>query len=309
MTTQRSRRAEALDLAEQLLNDIEMSGISPMDVARKTSRLARLLDDASAMAWLSFEVGGYPTPLTVDATVAARRSNRVVPVEETDDDSEKVITGTLGQMGVLMESAKARITVASALPVERNEAHKLVVQFQPVLDKVVGSMHGYVVERYQELRFGSAVESAFEIVRRDVDSAISDLVPEALPMLSAAFENATSDNPEDWASAAGTCRRLLKAVADALRPPGDAVDGRSMGDTNYINRLVDWILANSKSRTAAKVATADLAYLGERLDAADTAGHKGAHSEVDRFDASRFITGTYLILGDVLRISADTPRP
>jgi hypothetical protein len=74
------------------------------------------------MAWLSFEVGGYPTPLTVDATTAARRSNRVVSDEETEDDSEKVITGTLGQMGVLRESAKERITVASALPVERNEA-------------------------------------------------------------------------------------------------------------------------------------------------------------------------------------------
>ena len=76
-----------------------------------------------------------------------------------------------------------------------------------------------------------------------------------------------------------------------------------MGDSNYINRLVDWIQSNSDSATAASVVTADLAYLGQRLDAADSAGHKGAHAKVNRFDASRFITGTYLVLGDILRIA------
>ena len=49
--------------------------------------------------------------------------------------------------------------------------------------------------------------------------------------------------------------------------------------------------------------TADLEYLGNRLDAADSAGHKGAHSSVDRYAASRFITGTYLLLGDVLQLT------
>jgi hypothetical protein len=170
-------------------------------------------------------------------------------------------------------------------------------------------LHAYAADRYQELRFGSAVESAFEVVRREVDLSIGELVPNALPMLSAAFENATSNNPEHWANAAGTCRRLLKAVADELRPPGPDVDDRKMGDGNYINRLVDWIVKNSESETAAKIVTTDLAYLGERLDAADGAGQKGAHEEVDRFDASRFITGTYLILGDVLRIAPPLPQP
>lgn len=121
-------------------------------------------------------------------------------------------------------------------------------------------------------------------------------------MLSAAFENATSNNPEHWANAAGTCRRLVKAVADALRPPGPDVDGRKMGKGNYVNRLIDWITENSDSDTSATMITADLSYLGKRLDAADAAGQKGAHAEVDRFDASRFITGTYLVLGDVLRL-------
>ncbi len=171
----------------------------------------------------------------------------------------------------------------------------------------MSALHEYAASRYQELRFGSAVETAFEVVRAEVDGAIASLVPGALPMLSAAFENEVSDNPEYWANATATCRRLLKEVADVLSPPGPVKQVGSktiqMGAENYVNRLVDWIQGHSTSETAVAMITADLEYLGNRLDASDQAGHKGAHSEVGRYDASRFITGTYLLLGDVLRLA------
>lgn len=325
MASQESSRAEALKLAEELLSEIELSKIAPIDIARKASRLARLTDDTAAMQWLHYEVSGYPKPLAEDATAAAQRSNRLVRErlkKPGDGPGPWYWTQTLGELQAAIEASRAQIVAAADPPVslsssnphqhviapagnkdERIAIRGLIARQQAILDNVVGSLHAYVADRYQELRFGSAVESAFEVVRREVDSSIGDLVPDALPMLSAAFENATSSNPEHWANAAGTCRRLLKAVADKLRPPGPDVDGRKMGEGNYINRLVDWIVQNSESETATKVVTTDLAYLGQRLDAADGAGQKGAHEEVDRFDASRFITGTYLILGDVLRIA------
>lgn len=75
-----------------------------------------------------------------------------------------------------------------------------------------------------------------------------------------------------------------------------------MGDDNYINRLVDWVVQGSPSETAAAMIAADLQYLGKRLDAVNEAGHKGAHATVTKYDASRFITGTYLLLGDIIRV-------
>jgi hypothetical protein len=126
-------------------------------------------------------------------------------------------------------------------------------------------------------------------------------------MLSGAFENAVSDNPEHWANAGSTCRRLLKEVADALSPAGPAKNVGSktvqMGPENYVNRLVDWIQGRSTGAAAAAMTVADLEYLANRLDAAVGAGHKGAHSGVSRYDASRFITGTYLLLGDLLHLT------
>ncbi len=50
MAESRSQREEALALAQELLTDIELSRISAVNIARKTSRLARLLDDA--VSWI-----------------------------------------------------------------------------------------------------------------------------------------------------------------------------------------------------------------------------------------------------------------
>jgi hypothetical protein len=82
-----------------------------------------------------------------------------------------------------------------------------------------------------------------------------------------------------------------------------------MGDDNYVNRLVDWIVNQSESDTAAKLIASDLEDLGRRLDAVVAAGSKGVHASVDRFDASRFLAGTYLLLGDILRLQRKQSPP
>ena len=312
-----SRRAGALELADTLLGNIELGQITPIDVARRASRLARLLDDVEAISWLQYEIGGYPDPLDAQAARAARRSNR-----GTDDG--KFWTNSLASLQAQASTGEAslqtlagqgsggqwELQVESRRGQERAALRTTVQHARDLIDRIVGAIHGYTADRYQELRFGSAVESAFEIVRADVDAQIASLVPDALPMISAAFENAASDNPEHWAAAASTCRRLLKEVADTLQPAGaDLKSGAGkvikMGSGNYINRLVIWIESQSASATGTHLVSAELEFLGRRLDAADAAGQKGAHDHVTRAEASRYITATYLILGDILRLAAE----
>jgi hypothetical protein len=299
-----SRRQAAFALAEELLSNIELGELPPVALVRKTSRLARLLDDEEASGWLRYEISGYPQKtLDPDAWAAAERSNRVT---QRDDGGPGALISPVGELQAAVQAGLAQIAASATTGniIERNNVRSSVSQQQGVLDKVIGALHDYVAGRYEELRFGAAVETAFEVVRKEVDATITDLVPDALPKLSAAFESATSSNPEHWANAASTCRRLLKAAADALRPPGPHVDGHPMGEEQYINRLVEWIGKQAQSKTAAAMIRSDLEYLGQRLDAVQKAGSKGAHAEVDRFAASRFITGTYLLLGDILRLRA-----
>jgi hypothetical protein len=99
-------------------------------------------------------------------------------------------------------------------------------------------------------------------------------------MISAAFENVASDNPEHSANGASTCRRLLRAAADKLRPAGEPITLESgkqvaMGPGNYVNRLVAWVNEQATSATAARLITADLEYLGNRLDAVDSEDRRG----------------------------------
>ena len=169
---------------------------------------------------------------------------------------------------------------------------------QGLIDKVVGSIHQYVAAKYQELRFGAAVEAAFEVVRTQVDGAIAAST-DALPMLSAAFENAASRQPRALGQRcelrAGGCSSWLPTNC---RPAGDDItlpNGKTvkMGEGDDVNRLATWISDQTDSETGERMLLADLEFLGARLDAVDAAGQKGAHdATVTKEKASRYITGT-----------------
>lgn len=326
-----SKRDVALNLAEELLSDIELHRISPMDIARKTSRLARILNDTEAMFWLYYEVSGYPKGddgLHQYAWKAAVKSHRIFK----KDGKEYATTYGIGELETSIESAGLQLSAAADAPkqissanpnqhvfapagnfIERDKLRKEMIDKRATLDKVVGSFHIYVASKYQELRFGAAAETAFDKIRDKVEKSINELVPDALPVLTTAMENASDDNPLQWGNAAKACRDLIKATADSLRPPGEPKNDREMTDAQYINRLMDWIETNSNSGTMRDIITSDLHDLGTRLDSLNDSGHKGAHTlrKVTQQDASRFVIGTYILLGDILdlRINLDKQVP
>lgn len=322
-----NKRAEALKLSEELLSDIELSSIPPIAVVRKASRLARLLDDATTMNWLRYEIMGYTSTkenkLEPQAWFAAIKSKRTY----FNKGMEYADTRSLSQLQAEIEAGKlqyaatadASYQISSANQyqhvyaptgntIERNALRQQIANNQALIDKVVGIVHDYVTTKNLELRFGAAVETAFENVRRSVDSSIVKLVPDAMPILTTALENAQTDNQIQWNNAAKACRDLIKSAADALRPAGPDVNGIKMNEDSYINRLVDWIQNNIQSTTKRDLIATDLKHLGERLDAVTDSGHKGAHHDVTKEDASRFIVGTYLLLGDILTLYATSPE-
>jgi AbiTii len=183
-----NRRGEALALADELLGDIELDRSSPVSVARKAGRLARLLDDVEAMQWLSYETTGFPSgTLDQSSWEAVERSHRV----EISDTGERTASITpLGKLAANIEGAQTQLGSDSqgvssseyAVIVENNRMRNserlrtLIGENRKLLDRVVGAIHAYVADRYQELRFGSAVETAFSVVRQEVDGTIAELV-------------------------------------------------------------------------------------------------------------------------------------
>lgn len=273
------------------------------------------MDDTEASNWLSYEVGGYPSNgngkgLSRPEWNAAVKSGRCYSKTKDGSTKEYANASTLAMLQAHAESAKTRLAHAdSSNFLERNAQQETIANSQDIINKVIGAIYQYATKIHHELRFGAAVATAFENLRNTVDTEIAALVPDALPILSTALENAQTDDPEQWKNAAKACRELIKAAADALRPPGPdkSIDSGKkvikMGDGNYVNRLVDWIESNSSSKTKRDLIKSDLEHLGKRLDATTDGGNKGAHASVDKADASRFIVGTYILLGDILSLN------
>jgi len=306
----------------------------------KAVRLARLVGDDDKFLILRNELSGYPsTPKGVapDIWRLCKLADRVKSKEKTDKSGkgtgDVVETAELRSIASIEETAatlKLRlsffqpqpITISSANPNQyistpSRDLHteaKIAISYRDEMSLLAarrGFIYDFVLAKHFELRVSSAAEDIFEGYRRRVDDYLGQLIPDELRRLDSIQANLKSDNPEDWANAAHSCRRLLQAVADALYPasdqPANSIDGKiiKVGKDNYINRLVMFCEGRMSSGVSFKVLSSDLKYVGERLDAAFSAVQKGSHSEIDLSEAERFVIHIYLLIGDVLDLKAE----
>jgi hypothetical protein len=143
-----------------------------------------------------------------------------------------------------------------------------------------------------------------------VDVEVVATAPKAAQKVAAIKENLASDNPEDWANAVHSCRRLLQDVADALFPPTEPRKRHGkeiqLGPDNYINRLVCYIEDQCSSGRFTEIVGSTLSYIGERLDAVFKAAQKGSHAEIaTREEAERYVIYTFLTVSDILSLSSE----
>ena len=151
------------------------------------------------------------------------------------------------------------------------------------------------------------VDSIFTRFRMAADKMLAICAPSVAQKLASVYSNMDSNNPEDWANAVHSCRRILVDLADALFPPQDepiSVDGRKIkvGPDQYINRLIQFIVSKAGSKTYSDVVGADLSNIGNRLDAINDAVCKGTHTEISKEEASRYIIHTYLLISDIVSL-------
>ena len=343
MTRTSLSATEAFDLSNELLADLELGRLPLTSCVMKAARLARLVGDDVHFMIFRHELSGYPsTPKGVpqDVWSLCKVAERVKIRKKTDDkgkDTEDLIeVAEIRSISAIEENAatlKMRLSffqpqptnIASANPSQfvhapiRNLGAEAQIAMSyrdemAVLAARRAFVYSFVLTKHFELRISSAAEDIFEGYRKRVDIYLGDLIPDELRRLESIRANLESDNPEDWANAGHSCRRLLQAVADVLYPPADhpvkAADGRSVkvGKDNYINRLVMFCEEKIASGVSFKVMSSDLKYIGERLDSVFAAAQKGSHAEIDLSEAQRFVIHTYLLIGDILDFNAEASQ-
>lgn len=326
---------EAESLSADILKDIELSQVRLSVVVLKALRLARLLNHFDAQQMFEWESSGYPhgilhvTPEVWAAGVRAGRrffgsdSTPETPkpyiyMESIEQIEHTVATGTIS----LRAAQDPSISISSAnqhqwvqIPmgnaIERNSIRTNMHQASERLASRRTLIYGYAARRHYELKFAGVADDIFGRVRSFVDASISLVVPDAVRKFTAVYDNLKSDNPEDWANAVHSCRRVLQDLADALFPaqPGTRTRKNNGRETEikletdqYINRLMAYIEDSSESERFNEIVGSQLSYIGHRLDAIFSAAQKGSHATVTKEEADRCVIYTYLIVGDILSL-------
>lgn len=196
------------------------------------------------------------------------------------------------------DSASAQI-----LPLRRD--------LENVIERVKQMVHDFLIDTERQIESGQRRPNVFDRGREYLEQALRTRAPEALEKFRAAEESLDSGEPEDLAHALTSCRRMIKALADALYPATGVVitgeDGRerTMTDDAYRNRLLQFASERLAS-THNDLVKETMRSLGARLQRLNELTSKGVHDEVDRVEAETCVMWTYLTAADILRIADGT---
>ena len=321
-----SIKQEALSLAEEILKNIEMSNLPLTNIALRASRLARLVNDIEQERIFEYEAGGYPTtPQGVPpeiwklGKIAGRVKKGSNGKEQMSLESIFSWESLISTNTIALEcSSDPNVSIASANPQqiifppgsnkqERIGRTRTINDASRCLAQSRSFIYSYVKNTYYSLKFSNVTESVWLRIKHRIDDYISDIIPDETRKLAAIYDSLNDDNPEKWATALTSCRRMLKALADKLYPSSDVPvkrNGRDVkiGEEQYINRLICYIEDNTTHETLDKITNSNLKYIGERLDNIHSEACKGTHATVDKEEAERCFMHAYMLVGDILEI-------
>lgn len=324
---------EAFALSTEILKNVELVELPLANIALKSSRLARLLNDFEIQKIMEYEASGYPTtpdgvsPIIYQLAVSAGREFQRKD-SNTKENKKFVYLESIEELehetriaeAALQAAKDADKSVSSSNPYqnvvtpvgnwyERQQIRENSASASKKISSRRTFIYGYTLKKHYELKYSGIADDIFSRIRERVNKSIGDAVPEATQKLSAVYDNLKSENPENWSNAVHSCRRILQDLADAVFPAqADAtknINGKEkiikLGKDNYINRLIAFIESQTHSDSFISIVGAHLEYIGERLDSVFQAAQKGSHDKiVSQEEADRYVVYTYLIVGDIL---------
>jgi len=327
-----------LSLARDLLDDIELSRLGPEQLLLKASRLARLVDEDKTRDWLGFELRGYPdtdlgrrymshfgrwtdkktnvgywSPLSsVGAWAVAMQAEiqqlRVpdVSVSISSANPYEHVTGFAG-----MNLATASQPVNSTL-LRLQQCTTQIAQLREIQSRVMAEIHTFAVRTYYRLAFSGTAESIFREHQSYVDRLLRDRASDAVEKIPAITARLSDDDPEAISQALNSCRRMIKAFADAVQPGENKQveeegEQYEIGSDKVLNRIQYFLSEKCRSKGRRERLNRNLRALWDRASS-------GSHAEVAPDEAKALFLQTYLTLGEILvactpgRATVEAPR-
>lgn len=314
-----NRHEEALELANELLADIELSRTSPSKHVLKASRVARLLDDTAAQAWLGFELDGVPgTPdgiawMTTTGRWADQDAGEgywlaTAALEAARDASRSIVEAHSGAVSLSGDY----VTIAMR---ERSQTIGRAASTANVFDRVLASVESHVYryasDVHTELTYSQVQADLFEASREAVDATLAGMAGDALQSITSISERLSSGDDTAVSQAMTTCRQLIDAVADHVFPPSD--EPYRLGEQELdvkANRTLNRLQAHvHRSGATAGHASRLRRTLADLYDRVSASVHRS--DGVDVHEARYLFLAVYATLGEILTLpgaasSADT---
>lgn len=320
--------ADLLVMVRRALEDID--SVSLDATLRRAIRIANLLGESRAALRLSFEIkatGGHP-PANAEATrrLMTDPSTWGQPDSEVEDAFEEYMAERTMDDGRIFTHSVAEIEFWRQERLDPKTltpdqyASDLAIQARSVATLARARHHAFTLlcawER--QLSFARHQEDVLDGVKLRVVSLLGRHAPEVLDQFGAAFRRLSeatdaSETAEPLSQAVTSCRRILKAVVDAVQPPDPQMKvsegGHRLTDEQYRNRLVEFLRRSTERGSLRTALVSSGESLFDRFAAVDTLASKGVHAKVAVEEAEFCALHTYLLAGEIVLLHDDLSGP
>ena len=334
-----SKREQALEACEKVINGIEDGTISVSSSLLLCKRIARLVNDAEGQKWLDYEYGGYPSCNGIPQyawKIGAKHGRTYREKDKNGNNSEFMFTELCGELESSIESGMKALgnyttqgfsasgehsvvatnSMTYAVAVSTNELRQSIKTAERRLSILKSQYYDYAVRWQIELQFGSTAKSVFEEYQEQVDGYYSQLPTSALQKLNAIEDLMEDGNPERYAQVLTSCRRLWSETAKTLfaevlpeysgkmfkTRSGKEIDISGDHDNNKLSAVIETLQSKSAKNTLVGSETIYLVDWMEQISARQSAG---VHADATREQAMQCIIHTYIALGDILSLRAE----
>ena len=329
-----TKRVQALDACEKVINGIEDGEISTSAALLMCKKIARLVNDIEGQEWLNYEYGGYPKGsdgfITNSAWKLAVKHGRSFL---NKDNEQRIFTDLAAELEEAISSIRIALnnyttngfsvsgeyalisTERMTLRVSQNTNDLLQANRtnEKRLSILKAQYYDYAAKWQIDLQFGRTAKKVFEEYQEKVSVFFSNLSTTTLQKLTAIEEPMEDGNPERYSQVLTSCRRLWEDTAQVLfeeslpdykekmfkTKSGKEID---VSGDHYNNKLSAVIETLQEKAARNTLVGSEILYFIDWMEQINKLQNSGVHSEITREQAMQCIIHTYIALGDILKL-------
>lgn len=306
---EQSRSEHILELAKELLSDIELNKLPAESLLLKAARLARWVGSDEIKYWINLEMRGYNNTNEMSLKymgITGRWIKR---------DENRGYWGPLAQHEARLAAENIKLKTLSTPDTSGDFAFRVMQMHQAQLNdvtnkisilsgiksRVLSHLHTFVCAIYYEKEFDSLSESIFENYKSEVDSLIAAHCGEVLEQIPSVMSRLAEGNAESISQALTTVRRIIESFADSIYPARETtinIGGNEvkLDASKHQNRINAFVHERIESKSRKTRIRQNLANLYDRVST-------GVHKDVSAEEARSLYLNCYLFLGEVLHIA------